>query len=239
MSALRSLLHNAARWLFLAALVYAPWAYGCTTVRTIRGLNAVLTVTLVLAGAGYLLALVRTQTSQLRRRRASTNNEEPLTNNSSGNRLALLVPCAVLLLLGWWMALNARWIYDSDFFVFASRANLIGAAPGSVDFQISIAWMVRATLLLGGGFLVTQLCRDPVWLLRIWWTIALTGGSIALLGLAQKATGAPMIFWENTEQPLGTFFATYYAHGNAGSFLNLVFPFCATLALRGFVRKSS
>ncbi|MFL6589415.1 MAG: O-antigen ligase family protein [Chthoniobacterales bacterium] len=145
----------------------------------------------------------------------------------------------MLLLLGWWMALNARWIYDSDFFVFASRANLIGAAPGSVDFQISIAWMVRATLLLGVVFLVTQLCRDPVWLLRIWWTIALTGGSIALLGLAQKATGAPMIFWENTDQPLGTFFATYYAHGNAGSFLNLVFPFCATLALRGFVRKSS
>jgi hypothetical protein len=55
----------------------------------------------------------------------------------------------------------------------------------------------------------------------------------------QKASGAWMIFWEHSEIPVGTFFATYYAHGNAGAYLNLVFPFSATLALRCFLRKGS
>ena len=35
------LLREAPRWLFLAALVYAPWAYGCTTENTIEALNCV------------------------------------------------------------------------------------------------------------------------------------------------------------------------------------------------------
>jgi hypothetical protein len=149
------------------------------------------------------------------------------------------VPSVLLLLFGWWMAINARWIYDSDFFLFLRRSALIDAAPGSVDYAISAAWMVRATLLLGIVLFVAQLCRDPVWLMRLWWTIALTGGSIALLGLIQKATHAPMIFWEVVDPPRTTFFGTYYAHGNAGSYLNLVFPFAATLALRSFSTKSS
>ena len=247
---------NGARWLFLAALVYAPWAYGCTTVSTIRGLNLILAAVIALWALSevisYLLSVIggrgaegRGQRSDVRgqrsavRRRGSPDNQQPITNNSQQRGLALLVPCAALLALGWWMALNARWIYDSDFLLFAPRGGLIGAGPGSVDYSISLAWMVRATLLLGVTLFAAQLCRDPVWLVRLWWTLALTGGSIALLGLAQKATGAEMIFWQTTETPVTTFFATYYYHGNAGAYLNLVFPFSATLALRAFVRKSS
>jgi len=144
-----------------------------------------------------------------------------------------------VLLIGWWMAINAHWIYDLDFFLFVPRKTLIGVGPGSLDYSISVAWMVRATLLVGVVVMAMQLCGDPVWLLRLWWTIALSGGSIALLGLMQKASGAPMIFWENVERPVGTFFATYYAHGNAGAYLNLVFPVSVTLMLRSFLKKSS
>jgi hypothetical protein len=227
---------NGARWLFLGGLVYAPWAYGSTAAREIRVLNIVLAAALCAQGASYLLSVIG-WTRRGRRRRS--NNREPITNNSTAARWALIVPCVLLLLLGWWMAINARWIYDSDFFLFVPRDGLIAGGPASIDYSVSVAWMIRATLLLGVIFFAAALCRDPVWLMRLWWTVALAGGSIALLGLVQKATGAPMIFWEKVDVPVQSFFATYYAHGNAGAYLNLVFPVSAALALRGFLRKGS
>jgi hypothetical protein len=75
----------------------------------------------------------------------------------------------------------------------------------------------------------------------LWYVIGLAGGSIALLGLLQKATGADMIFWRpQTPWPLriNTFFATYYYHGNAGAFLNLIWPLSFGLVIRSFARES-
>jgi hypothetical protein len=135
------------------------------------------------------------------------------------------------------MALNARSIYDSDFFLFISRRNILPSAPGSVDAAISTAWMFRATLLIGIVFLVVDLSRDPAWLLRLWWTIALAGGSIALFGLLEKASGAQMIFWRSVpEWERARFFATYYYHGNAGAYLNLIVPPTLGLAARALMR---
>jgi hypothetical protein len=136
------------------------------------------------------------------------------------------------------MALNARSIYDSDFFIFISRRNILPSAPGSVDAAISTALMLRATLLVGVILLVVDLARNPVWLLRLWWTIAIAGGSIALLGLLQKGTGAPMIFWQPAKRwgESSIFFASYYYHGNAGAYLNLVLAPALGLAARALMR---
>jgi hypothetical protein len=132
------------------------------------------------------------------------------------------------------MALNAKAIYDSQYFIFVALKPWLSVAPGAIDQGASVAFMMRATVLLGTICMVADLVCDPRWLLRLWWTLGLGGGSIALLGIIQKASGAPMIFWRASEQPLETFFATFYYHANAGAFLNLTLPLSIGLAWRSF-----
>ena len=169
----------------------------------------------------------------------NTGVSDPGYRGSRPRVLAIIA--SAVLVLGWAMTLNARSIYDSDFFLFISRRNILPSAPGSVDAAISAAWMLRATLLIGVTLMVIDLARDSVWLLRLWWTIAIAGGSIALLGLLQKATGAAMIFWgpPGPRGPYETFFATYFYHANAGAYLNLVLPLILGQTVWVLMRPSS
>jgi hypothetical protein len=221
-----NLLRHAAGWILLASLFFAPWAYGCTSAGEIAVLNRILGTALVLWLASLLLGVL-----------SRHNRIRDPGGRGSVPRVLVIIAAAVLV-LGWAMALNARSIYDSDFFIFISRRNILPSAPGSVDAAISAAWMLRATLLVGVILLVVDLARNPVWLLRLWWTIAIAGGSIALLGLLQKGTGAPMIFWQPAKQwgesPI--FFASYYYHGNAGAYLNLVLAPAFGLTARALMR---
>src|SRR4026208_1565284 len=102
--------------------------------------------------------------------------------------------------------------------------------------------MLRGALLLGTILFVSDLSQSSRWLLRLWFVISLIGGSIAFLGLLQKATGAQMIFWQppppDEQLRVTTFFATYFSHGNAGAFLNLVWPLTAGVVIRAFLRRS-
>jgi O-antigen ligase/polysaccharide polymerase Wzy-like membrane protein len=203
------------RWIFFAALVYAPWAYGGTTPASIRIINWLLL-------ASFILWIV-----ELR-----VNRRWP-----KSPRLPLFLACA-LIAIGAWMAVNAKSIYDSGFYVFVPLRNFAPNLAGSVDPAISAAWIMRGALLLFAILFVADLSQSNRWLLRLCYTIGLVGGSIAFLGLLQKATGARMIFWQ-TAPVWGatTFFATYYYHANAGAFLNLVWPLAAGLAIRAFTAQ--
>jgi hypothetical protein len=136
------------------------------------------------------------------------------------------------------MTLNARSIYDAEYYLFVPLRNFVPFLPGSVDYANSVAWMLRGALLLGTILFVSDLSQSSRWLLRLWYVISLIGGSIAFLGLLQKATGARMIFWQppppDEQLRVTTFFATYFYHGNAGAFLNLVWPLSAGLVIRAF-----
>src|SRR5258708_14968662 len=140
------------------------------------------------------------------------------------------------------MVFNAKSVYDSDFSVFVPLHNFVPPVIGSVDYPISAAWMIRAALHLGAILFVADLSQSNRWLLRLWYVIGLVGGSIAFLGLLQKATGTQTIFWQPPPANLGlrvsTSFATYYYHGNAGAFFNLVWPLSAGLVIRAFARGS-
>src|SRR4029453_1097761 len=139
------------------------------------------------------------------------------------------------------MVFNAKSVYDSDFFVFVPLHNFAPPVAGSVDYPISASWMIRGAFVLGIILFVANLSQSDRWLLRLWYVIGLVGGSIAILGLLQKTTRAQMIFWQPPppeEVRVTTLFATYYYHGNAGAFLNLVWPLIAALVIRAFSSRS-
>jgi hypothetical protein len=212
------LLSAASRWIFFAALVYAPWAYGATTSAGIQTINWILLATLVLWILELLISHRRPRCPRL-----------------------LVLLAGALISLGGWMAFNARSMYDSEFSFFVPLRNFAPSFAGSVDYAISAAWVARAALLLGTMLFVSDLSQSNRWLLRLWYVIGLVGGSIAFLGLLQKATGAQMIFWQPpppAEFGVTTFFATYFYHGNAGAFLNLVWPLSAGLVIREFTSRS-
>lgn len=229
-------LHAAARWILLVTLIYAPWYYGGTTEEGIRTSTYLLSGAIILFLVGLVFGVAR-QASRSTRGRVTLSARAHSRLNPLPVALSFLV--LLLLVLGWWMVVNARSIYDSDEYLFVAVKNLIRTFPGSVDQAVSAAWMWRASTLLGTICLVAHAVQDPVWLLRLWRTLAAGGSSIALLGLVQKASGAPMIFWQTTERPVKTFFATFYYHGNAGAFLDLTLPLTIGLAMRSFSRRSS
>ena len=211
------LLRITTRYIFFAALVCAPWFYGGTTATNILVINWLLGLAVVL----WIVELL-------------INRRWPKLP-----KLPVLL-ALVLLLFGAWMTINARSIYDAEFGTFALIKNVAPGAPGSLDYAISAAWMIRALLLLTAMLFVVDLSRDDKALLQLWWAIVLAGASISLLGLLQKATGAEAILWQTPISGYGsTFFATYYYHANAGSFLNLALPLSAGLAVRVFGIESN
>lgn len=206
------MLRNCSRWLFFGALLIAPWLYGGTTATSIVVINWIL-------AASFLFWLVE---CLLNRRKP----EIPVP---------LILICAALCLIGAWMTFNGNAIYDPEFGTFARTTSFAASLPGSVDYILSAAWMVRGALLLLSILFIVDLSQNDKALLQLWSVIAISVGSIALLGLLQKASGAQAIFWQ---APIGytggNFFGTYYYHANAGAFLNLGLPLTAGLAARAF-----
>jgi hypothetical protein len=205
---------DAPRWLFLGALWYAPWAYGCTEPAAIDGLNVLLALVL----GGWIIALAC---------------ERRLPSGPP----ALWIIVALLLALGWTAALNARSLYDPVYSVFVLLPDSRPGLPGSVEGALSFRWMLRASALLGSAVFTADLARRRVWQLRLWQTVGLAGASIALFGLVQKVSRAPMIFWGEPNPWVSTFFATYVYHANAGAFLNLILPPVACLTLRAVGKR--
>src|SRR5713101_1891271 len=125
------IIRDVACWVFFAALVYAPWAYGGTTSASIQIINWLLLAAITL----WIVELV-------------VSGRRPALP-----RLLLLLAVA-LIGIGGWMTLNAISIYDLDFHMFVPLRNFSPHLTGSVDYAISAAWIVRGALLLGATLFV-------------------------------------------------------------------------------------
>lgn len=199
------------RWLVLAALVFAPWAFGSTRPWTKDLLAWGLLATTLM----FVFGLVH----QKRWPRV------PLA--AAGLSVALL-------LQGWWMVSNAWQKFDEPSFTFSLVPQIVNGWPGAVDQAWSARAMLMITGLLGVLWVVCDLASRPEWRMRLTLTMALCGAGIVVLGLLQHATGANEIFWANANRKGGTFFATYRYHANAGAFINVIFPFVALFAISAF-----
>ncbi len=203
---LRSLI-DAPRWLLLVTLIYAPWAYGCTTERSINLLSI---LTALAVGTWLIGCWVRQASPRV-------------------SRIALGA-VAVLLVLGWGMACNPHFRYDPLRLQVVPVRSLLALAPGGIDGATSVAVMTPITGILGVMLFVCDLSRRSQWRRRLWWTMGLAGASIVFVGLFQRASGISFLY-PHLDPARTMFFGPYLYHGNAGSFINLVLPAIAGLVL--------
>src|SRR5690349_530331 len=119
-------LRNAAQRLFDGACLVAVWAYGGTTAWCIHLISSLLPAALLV----WMTELV-------------VNRRKPALPPF------LLFLLAALLVIGGWMVWNAGAILDTDFSVFVATAKVIPRVPGSIDYAVSAAWMIRFALLSG------------------------------------------------------------------------------------------
>ncbi len=203
---------NTPRWLILSALVFAPWAYGATRPWAITGLNWIL-------GAGVVTWLLAQLLSQ----------QWPKPHP------AMAVAGLALIAQAWFMVWNAKFEYLHLTAEFIPLEAPFLWLPGSLNRSLSFESATQLSLLLAAGFVFADMARHSSWRGRLLWTMAVTGMSIAILGLAQRFTNAEGIFWR--QENFGpNFFATFRNHTNAGSFLNLIWPLTLAAALHANLR---
>jgi hypothetical protein len=194
---------GAAGCILLAALIYAPWALGCVTPATERGLEIILLSAAALWAAGIIF-----------------DRRPP-----DVSRLCLLC-IGLLLLLGWWMVLNAHGRYERDHVV--NIQSICPALPGAVDGPVCREMMLQVTAVLAALLAASDLARQNSWRWRFITAIGATGFSIAAWGLLQKIGLLPAIAHREFAASV---FATFDYHGNAGAFLNLAIPAVFAIAL--------
>jgi len=202
----------AARWFFLSNIVLAAWMYGGT-----RDWAREAVTWLLLANTGLFAAGLITRL-----------------------RLPRIPPTAglavgFLLLQGSFMTWNAQRRFVEGARVFVDKIQPVPGMPGFMDTQMVLPSLLLAIGLLGAFCIACDLARNPVWSSRLWVTLAGTGLSLVILGLAQRLTEAPAIFWDVNRNIGETFFSVFRYHANAGAFINLVLPLTSALAVKSWL----
>jgi len=215
MERLRHTLKESSRYLLLGSLVYAPWAYGCTLPWTAALLDSLLAVVVLLWMAGCAVG------------------------RSAPTLPPVALSCAlVLICLGLLMAWNAHFRYNPETYCFVLVHAPADHLPGAIDRSRALTATGHAAVLLGVFLCVCDTARGKLWRRRFLAVMGLSGASIMLLGLLQRASGASMIFWQPGPAD-GVFFGTFYYHGNAGAFINVVLPLCAAFGGRALYRAGA
>lgn len=202
------LLLDISRWFLLGILIYAPWAYGCTTPTTLRALCWAMNLTGMVFFGGCLLS-----------------GRMPAVHP------VLKFSTAWILLQGWFMTWNAGGAYAADTLRFIPVTAPLPGLPGSVDAATSAGAMWRISGLLVMSWMANDLAAQEKWRNRVLAIMGFTAVAVIGYGLVERMMHTSLFFQLNG--PAGArFFGTFYYHGNAGAFINLTLPVVAVLAFR-------
>ncbi|NRB73722.1 MAG: O-antigen ligase family protein [Verrucomicrobiales bacterium] len=205
------------RWLLvlspiLAAIFYAPLAWGATT----EGTLAILDCLFAASFLGWVCLLVVER------------------------RIPLLSPCCWVLLpfiaiLGSIHWVNPKAVFYEVFWAFNSIESAITWLPGTFDRTATEEVLIHLYAWLAGLFVLLDACSHS----RVRWllfkALAISGFVTALIGIFQKAGGVESMLWVEPDPRSygnGLFFAAFRYHGNAASFLNLSWPAALAVFLR-------
>ena len=195
-----------AGWLIVMTLVYAPLAFGSIPPPALAVLEGLLS----LAALSWAL--------------------DALLNRTMPRFPPLLPACCLWILLqGWFMAWNAHGVFAPAVRQILPITSPLPSAPGAFERTVAVLAMLRVTAMMAGLLVVVDLVQQPLWRARLLWTMAWTGASFSIFGLAQQA-GLVRFVAVQMNPYEGFYFGTYNYHANAGAFLNLVIPaICALL----------
>ncbi len=196
-------LQSGAWFALQAALIAAPWMYGSTRHWALVVLCQVLTV----VTAGWVSA------AWFKRRVVSVDRY-------------LALPILFLFLSGWLVVLTGARI-EADPFNTKHFADLSQRWPGSFIVKSPVETMWLFSGLFGALLLVSDPSTGAWRRSSSYNTLVCVGASISLLGIVQVQLKAPAILWDMKVPFTGYFFATFFQHTNAASFLNLVWPLAA------------
>jgi hypothetical protein len=191
---------------FAVATFYAPLAYGCTRPEFLPTLY-------ILLGGGILFGLVSF---------VASGERPPIPG-------FLLVCSAVILAQGWWLTFHPIFIS-----IVAENGGTIDAVPEIIR-QDSFNCMVMITILLASFLVLCGLFVDPVLRRFLLLSSTLSGVLICAIGDVVKISGEPLMkyIWK-AQDIYWNEFAFFQYHGNAGSFLILVWPLILVFTRRAY-----
>jgi len=205
---------EASRWLLVITLVAASWLWGGT-----RPWTQDVIARMLLIDTGFFLA--------------------GLLFMGRWPRIPWLVLGSIifLLALGWFATLNAFPGPGGVRILLPKIPGHLDGFPSYLDSNLSLHAMLLVTGLLGAFCIACDISANREWRMFLWKAIALNGFGIVILGLAQRFTHAPAIYWNIYENTGPTFFAVYRYHANAGAFINLVSPLLVALAALSVLQR--
>lgn len=212
---MRRTLAESSRWLGLASLLYGPLAYGCTESWAANLLDCLLLVIALLWIGAFVLG-----------RRVPVVSVGPVI--------------CVLLLVGQstFMLCNPHFRYNPESHSFLPVNGAWEILPGVVDRATAGSAAPHIWIMLLTFLFFCEMAQRRQWRRRVVLVMGAAGGAFVVLGLLQRATSAPAIFWGDSAAS-SPFFGTFFYHGNAGSFINLVLPVIGALCAEAIWQRRS